>query len=524
MLVGYVSDQDYYALPGAMLLFKRDGRSVEGHADAEGAVHAELEPGEYEVVLQAAGHVGKRVRHTLGGEPIQFRLLRDRLIGYSWPLWCCSGDAIEPRVHCSHEYTLSLHRYGAKKELVRKLGVVSEHGRSPNVQHLPDRHFVHGGLEWDNQIRRMHKIFVAAPERSGLYYFHAKAKNGEFFSFPVVVAPRTPRARIAVLASTNTWCAYNEFGGRGNYIFPIRKNPYPTVDARADMPRYARLDVSETEAYGPGAEPLPLSFKRPIPFCHVPEEMEATDPITGRDECHTAPAEWRLLAWLEREGFGYDLYSEYQLHDGSMPIAAYDLVIVSTHAEYYTREMYQTLKRYVSEGGRMMVLSGNTIGRRVELLDEATMRFVNMDWRYDEMFGEDPAALLGSSTDVEGLMTGAPYVVLEPDHWAFAGLGFQKGDEFGHACLQERCPWGASGHEMDTIRPASPPQLQHIAKGANRKTPDGPMCGGDMTYYENDAGGAVFGVGSVTYIASLLVDEPLSRITRNVVGHLLGRK
>ena len=45
-----------------------------------------------------------------------------------------------------------------------------------------------------------------------------------------------------------------------------------------------------------------------------------------------------------------------------------------------------------------------------------------------------------------------------------------------------------------------------------------------MTYYENEAGGAVFAVGSITYIASLLVDEPLSRVTRNVVEHLLARK
>src|SRR5262249_28627903 len=163
-----------------------------------------------------------------------------------------------------------------------------------------------------------------------------------------VIAPRAPQARIAVLASTNNWGAYNEFGGRGNYIFPARKNPYPVVDARADMPRYTRRDVTEYNLYGQGAELLPLSFKRPIPFCHLPEEMQASDPIEGRDECHTAPAEWRFLAWLERESYGYDLYSEYQLHDGRMPLSAYDIVVISTHAEYYTREMYQRLKRYVS--------------------------------------------------------------------------------------------------------------------------------------------------------------------------------
>ncbi len=523
MLVGYVSDQDYYALPGALLLFKRDGQSIEARANAEGAVHAEIEPGEYEVVLQAAGHVGKRVRHTVGGEALQFRLLKDRLIGYSWPLWCVSGETIEPRVHCSHEYKLSLHRYGLRKEHVRKLGVVSDHGRSPNVQHLPDRHFVSTGVEWDNQIRAAHKIFVTAPERSGLYYFHAKAKNGEFFSFPVVVAPASPRARIAVLASTNTWCAYNEFGGRGNYLCPVEKAAFPTVDARADLLRYARLDLSEYDPRGDGREPLPLSFKRPIPFCHVPEETAANDPIEGREECHTAPAEWRLLAWLEREGYEYDLYADHHLHTGRLPLSAYSLVVLNTHAEYYSREMYQRLKRYVAEGGQLLVLSGNTIYREVVFPDDTCLRYTNREGDYEAEFGEDPAALLGASTSLDSLMTGAPYAVIDPRHWAFAGLNLKAGDEFGHPTLHERCPWGASGHEMDEITPASPTNLQRLAKGQNRATPDGRVCGGDMVYYENEAEGAVLTVGSVTYVAGLLVDETLSRITRNIVDHLLHR-
>ena len=35
-------------------------------------------------------------------------------------------------------------------------------------------------------------------------------------------------------------------------------------------------------------------------------------------------------------------------------------------------------------------------------------------------------------------------------------------------------------------------------------------------------GGAVFNVGSITYVSSLLVDEGVSRITRNVLERFLG--
>ena len=40
-------------------------------------------------------------------------------------------------------------------------------------------------------------------------------------------------------------------------------------------------------------------------------------------QCGQAPGEWRLLGWLEREGFAYDYYAEAQLHDGTLQLDAY---------------------------------------------------------------------------------------------------------------------------------------------------------------------------------------------------------
>ena len=85
------------------------------------------------------------------------------------------------------------------------------------MQTLPDGHFVETGVRWNNGFG-VHRQVVTAPERGGLYYFHARGESGAFFSFPLVVAPAQPPAPIAVLASTNTWNAYNPFGGRSNYI------------------------------------------------------------------------------------------------------------------------------------------------------------------------------------------------------------------------------------------------------------------------------------------------------------------
>ena len=96
--------------------------------------------------------------------------------------------------------------------------------------------------------------------------------------------------------------------------------------------------------------------------------------------------------------------------------------------------------------------------------------------------------------------------------------GLQQGDLFGINSLHERCPGGASAHELDKTAD-SPANLQHLAKGANADN-----TGADMTYYETESGGAVFAVGALAWTLSLVVDEPASRITANVLRRFLGSK
>ena len=100
------------------------------------------------------------------------------------------------------------------------LGWFDEHGPRAVMQITPDGDYTQTGVQWNKQGYGSphHTQFVAGPERSGLYYLHAKTESGAFFSFPWVVAPAKPTAQIAVLASTNTWNAYNNFGGRSNYV------------------------------------------------------------------------------------------------------------------------------------------------------------------------------------------------------------------------------------------------------------------------------------------------------------------
>jgi len=131
---------------------------------------------------------------------------------------------------------------------------------------------------------------------------------------------------------------------------------------------------------------------------------------------------------------------------------------------------------------------------------------------------ESEANLLGVVCTETGIMTAAPYRAVNADHWVFADTGLHDGDCFGHQSQHERVHGGASGHETDKRSPHSPPGTVLLAKGLN--IDDG---GAEMVYYETASRGAVFSVGSITYVASLLVDETVSQITRNVLQRFLAK-
>jgi hypothetical protein len=526
MLVAYVSDERYVAVPDVLLEFEGESGSSEARSRATGSVHADLPPGTYKVTLQKPGFGSKSVRVDLAPNrsPHHFRLLSDCLLGYAWPKWVKAGEKSEFRVHSVEPYQLSLWRYGIKKEHVLSLGWFDEHGPRATMQITPDGDYSQTGVAWNKYgyaNPHLHQ-YVEAPPRSGLYYFHAHTAKGAEFSFPWVVAPQRPAAATAVLASNITWNAYNNFGGRSNYINPDKLPPTPTVNARLELKRYTDPDAItyDTEDYAP------LSFERPEPINHIDAHTEITDPIEGRAACHIAPAEWRLLGWLEQGHFDYDYYAETQLHDGTLDLDAYKVLIISTHPEYWSREMYFRVKSWVHDrGGRLMYLGGNGLNCEAEFVDPTTVIYHNGDGRVLKQGGlesrfhmrvESEANLLGVVFTDTGIMTGAPYRVLDAAHWAFEGTGLNHGDLFGQASLHMRCPGGASGHETDKVSASSPKNVLRFAKGTN--IDEG---GAELALYDTPSGGAVFSAGSIAWPSSILLDGCVSRITANVLKRFL---
>jgi hypothetical protein len=513
MLIGFVSDEDYAALCDVALVFERDGLMVPARSLANGAVLADLAPGPYRVTLNKPGYGPKRAMMTVEtGRAYQFRLLSDKLLGYVWPKWARSGEESEFRVHATGAYKLSLWRYGWTKELVQDLGWFDNHGPRTSQQLLPDGDFTRTGVRWNSVGfgSVWHQQKLAAPERSGLYYFHVKTEAGDFFAFPWIVMPARPRAAIAVLTSNLTWNAYNAFGGRSNYVNQRELLPEPTVYSRLDLERYTRPMTWPFEDFA-----APLSFDRPEPAATIPVCDHITDPVEGRLACAFAPGEWRLLGWMEREGFAYDLYSETELHFDRVPLDQYKVLVLNTHNEYASKEMYHRIKRWVQErGGRLLYLGGCGYLCELEFLDEHTVR-CRQEERHD-LRGEPSARLLGVAYSHAGYRSGAPYKVLNAAHWVFEGTGLNNSDLFGLTSVNGRTPGGASGLELDKISPDSPKNLVHLAKGMNPGD-----SGADLAYHETPSGGAVFAAGSLNWPLACPVDEGVSRVTANVLRRFL---
>ena len=527
MLVGYVSDERYVALAEVALEFiNEQGDSWESKSRATGSVYVDAPPGTYTVTLQKAGFGSKRSQVTLPtATPHHFRLLSDTLYGYVWPKWVRSGELGEFRVHSVEQYHLELWRYGWSPELVRGLGWYDEHGPRATMQVTPDGDYTQTGVEWNKvgYSSPTHKQHVAAPDRSGLYYFRARTPSGAQFAFPWIIAPSQPQSPLAVLGSNITWNAYNSFGGRSNYIHADEFPPTPTVNSRYDLKRYREAQFMTWNC----PNYAPLSFDRPEPFNHIDFHEKITDPIQGRQACHLAPAEWRLLGWLEHRGLPYDFYAETQLDEGVLDLSKYRVLISAVHPEYWTRRMYDQVKQWVfHQGGRLIYLGGNGFNCEVEM-QGSSMTVHNGQITGLDVAGvgaesrmalrhESEASLVGVVFTPPGAMTGAPYQVVDTEHWAFDRTSLKNGDLFGQKSLHMRCPGGASGHETDKISPSSPNKTRLLAKGLNPD--DG---GAHLVHFETPNGGAVFSVGSISWVSSLPVDDHVAQITENVIRRFL---
>jgi hypothetical protein len=291
-------------------------------------------------------------------------------------------------------------------------------------------------IEVDGKVRREHAFFVVCPPAGA------------------------PTALALLALATDTWHAYNDFGGRNLYT--------------------GATHVSLQRPLARGYLHKPPGAGRRVTLVHRGDpHMNAHVGYLRRH--HLSPyagsagwPDWELpfLQWAEREGYAVDVVTNADLEDhprllgsdGGDDDGGYRLFLSAGHDEYWSSAMRDAVEGFVARGGNAAFFSGNTSFWQVRLEDHtpegpaATMVGYKGRFKDDPVYGTDRMGELTSMWSdheigrPENQMTGVSfsrggyhrigkrvtnglggYTVHRPDHWLFDDTGIGYGDVLGAA-------------------------------------------------------------------------------------------
>ena len=308
----------------------------------------------------------------------------------------------------------------------------------------------------------------------GVYLLKLVAATGQRY-IPLTVRDDTSRAALAVMNAVTTWQAYNQWGGRNQYVGP---------DGRLET----RSRV--------------VSFDRPYP---------------GNGASEFLGNEYPLVRLVERLGLDVTYWTNIDLHEHPGRLLAHRALVSLGHDEYWSTRMRRGAEAARAHGVNLAFLGANAVYRHIRLEKSATGPHrqqvnykpwsapddpawrtdpsqVTTDWRRPPL--NDPESrLLGAQYECNP--THAPGVVVTPSSWLFAGTGVRAGS---------RLP-GLVGDEYDRVQPQAPRPdgvevLLHSPLRCLGAAVRGPSFA-DTTYYTAGSGAGVFNAATSSWVCQL---------------------
>jgi hypothetical protein len=383
------------------------------------------------------------------------------------------------------------------------------------VQAVPPEPWL--GCHWEATF----SLTVPTTWPSGIYAAHCETTAGEDFFVVFIVRPARPDFRLAstqqlrrfaFLASTNTWNAYNGWGGRFQY------SDYP-------------MNTPELSFERPNAQTRPGPPYRTV----VVDDPLARGSYDSNARAMTRADLW-ILTWLEDAGYEVDVFTDADFHAGSFDPADFAGLILGTHPEYWSWTMRDRLDTYLNGGGRLVYLGGNGLYERNEYTSDLRMMLFRQGdpthhdrWVFAR-YGRGQRAVLGvadAGNSWQATVTG--YRTRAPGHRFLRGTGLAYDDAFGESGLTGTKGNGengcACGWEMDSTNPddgggAAPANTVVLAEALGLGENLGNAFAAQMVCVDRGAG-FVFSAGSLTFGGSLVLDPILQQIVRNVLDECL---
>ncbi len=350
------------------------------------------------------------------------------------------------------------------------------------------------------------KIEAGADWASGYYDIALTDTAGEeAHHFICVKAPAgAPGSRMVLILTTNTWAAYNHFGGANAYcdVAALMSRRAPLLQAMeggigrlstqrpfpplllappADMPRLVNLSKRGfQERPWAGADPAWSRGRGASPY----------DGAAG----FLHKWEHAFVAWAEgEEGLTLDYLTDQDLDADPAALDGYGVAVLVGHSEYWSGPQRDAIEAFVDAGGRLAIFSGNTAFWKVRW-EDGGQTLVCHKWRGETaeevapadathlwshpMFGRPEAEVTGLSFIFGGYHRlglcaargQGGYTVYRDRHWALEGTDLFYGDVFGDALPligyeNDGCPlaFGEDGLPAPAPRLGVPAGLEVVA-------------------------------------------------------------
>lgn len=438
--------------------------------------------------------------------------------GYAGRLSIVPGEEVPFHVSSSAgTFSVEIVRIGATNETVWRRGDVPG-----GIQAIPDDASSQG-CRWTETLR----VPVPREWRSGYYqarfrvedrggsYTHRGRRTAESDAWFVVRAAEPGRrSRILLQLASNTYNAYNNWGGFSVYAYNGRG----------------------------GNQGHRVSFQRPGGSLFFNWEHD-------------------FIVWAERHGYVFDYAVNNDLEFVPGLLAPYRLVLSVGHDEYWSGPMRDRLESFIGGGGNAAFFSGNAVCWQIRNEDSGR---AFTTWKQN--VGSDPVFktrdfktlsslwshhlvarpenqltgvgfLWGGYRGSHGQFMGEPaeYTVHRPEHWVFEGTGLARGAVFGGA--DTVVGYETDGCELEwrdglphpTHRDGTPDTFTVLATCPVRWQED------DCEWYERwekgrtgaatlgvyTRGGTVFTAATTDWSHGLRGRDPaVERITRNVLDRL----
>lgn len=439
--------------------------------------------------------------------------------GYASQVSYLPGEELRLCISCSEpEFSAEITRMGSKPVSVWKSDKLA--GKAYPIPENASSH----GCKWPVAVTikipedwksGYYKITLRTSDR-GAGFVMRNARTAEAQCFFVLRAGKNQkRSKILLQLATNTYNAYNNWGGFSLYAY----------NGKA------------------GNQGHRVSFERP------PASQFST-------------WEEHFVRWAEERGIELDYIANNDLEFHPEELEGRKLVLSVGHDEYWSAPMRDNLEKFITQGGNVAFFSGNTCCWQVRNEDGGSAL---TSWKQN--YHTDPVYAARESYDTlsslwshhlvkrpENQLTGVGFLwggyhkshgqlmdgsgaftVHRPDHWIFEGTELKRGDEFGsedtivgYECDGCEIEW-RDQLPFPTHKDGTPENFQILSTAPAKWHAD------DCQWYDHwengrvghavlgvyQRGGTVFTCGSTDWAHGLRGGNPIvQKITENILQRL----